>query len=353
MTVGNSRVIIAGSAKRTGRSNIAIDSGITPPVDTFVHGETIPTTANATYRYPLTPFTGTTGTLVISTPGTTYERVDFGSTWIDIRAADVTIRDCKFRNTKANPSRRGMIVADDGAAVRLKVEHTQFINAPGTNQTPGMTAITGHDFIAKRISVRHFSDGINTRVRSTNIDGQLNVEIIDSWISDLSWWYNPTSGIVHPSDTKTHNDCIQSEGGQGLKIKGCYLRAVYSTSVGTLYTTGQSGDPRYDIVDGGGAYPNHDGGSLAAIMVNSDRGIHFNGEIWDNWIGGGNISLNAGDSDLRDPFGTVYRNQFYRDQRAAGWAMGIEQLANADVGAGTSNRNTWIDNGTEVIRKNG
>lgn len=347
MVAGDTRVIRGGYAQRTGRPPIAIGT-VTPPVtDTFVSGTTLPTLANTGYRYPLDAWSGTTGTFTMSTPGAVYDRIDFGSTWIDVKAANVTIRDCKFRNTKANPSRRGMIVADDAAVVNLRIEFCEFVNAPGTNKTPGMTAATGHDFTFKRNNVRHFSDCVNTRVRSVNIDGNVNVSILDNYLTDLSWWYDPTEGVVHPSDTKTHNDCIQHEGGQGLTVKGNYIRAKYSTTVGTF------GAIRTEIVEGNGAYPNKDGGSLSAIMVNSDRGIHFDGQIHDNWIGGGNISLNAGDSDLRAPFGTVYRNRCYRDQRAAGWAIGIESLADADCGEGTSNRNVWIDNGTEVARKNG
>jgi len=331
----------------------------TKPVETFVLGQTMPTLSNTGPRYPLKPFTtpnpGDTlkdGILTINTNGSTYQNIDFGSIWIDVKAKNVTIRDCKFTNTRACTEKingaRGIIQAVTTLSSNLLVEFCSFDNAPPSGVvTASLNGINGYNFTLRRSNIQNLTDGVSTFVHSSQYGGPINTVIEGNYITNLSWWYDSTKGVVHPSDNKTHNDVIQHQGGTGLVVIGNYLRAVYSTTVGTF------GAIRDEIVDGNGAYPNHNGGSLAAIMVNTARGTEFNGKIQSNWIGGGAYSINAGTDSLTGHFGIIWNNRFYRDQRHAGYAIAIDNDVTADVGAGTSNRNIWIDDGSEVRRKNG
>lgn len=354
MVAGETRIVRGTDAERRGRASIPLGEPAPITSSDFVLGTTMPSLSNTGPRYPLNTYTGANagGNLTVNTAGTTYERIDFGTTWITVAAANVTFRDCKFLNTRNVTTARGMIDAQGSAVSNLKIEFCEFRNVPsGGNVTALLNAITGHDFMMTRCNMRGFTDGIGIYPTSANSGGPTNARVEGSYINELGWWYNSTSGIVHPSDTKTHNDAIQIQGGTGTQIVGNYIGGYYSTTIGTdVPATGK----RYEIVFGNGAYPAGNGGSLAAMMFSeSSRGPIRSSIITDNWIGGGAFSINAGDDALTSPFGTVHRNRFFRDQRHAGMAIVIDTGVTADTGEGTSNRNIWFDNSTEVARKNG
>jgi len=105
-------------------------------------------------------------------------------------------------------------------------------------------------------------------------------------------------------------------------------------------------------------YNNH---ALSVLMVNNNNGVGPTGNltVTDNWMRGGDIGINAGSDRLAGAdLGSFLRNRFAKDQRLMGgstpYTLNIDANAGSfNVGAGTANRNTYIDDGTEVALRRG
>jgi len=376
MVAGETRVVGAGFAKRRGRDPIALGATPPPVVDpdpTFVVGTTQPTRALNGPRISLDTFSGTGagGIHYVTGNNKVYDGINFGTTRIKFTGActGTIFRDCKWTISKNNLGRDATVI--DMRAANVKNTLIEFCDFDQSAQgNPGMTGVMGSDFTIKRSNLRNFTDLIGVYM-PTSSGGDLNVLIEANHMSAMAWYWNPNDGIVHPSDNKTHNDLVQNQGGYGMVVIGNYMDAHYSTTIGTGtpgsgsesvsgigYTYAQGVSARYSIVEGGGTYSSGDpgaflGGSISGLMyTNGSRGDIYNNTVTDNWCKGGAFFINAGASQNVSPWGSVYRNRFTRDQRASGWAIGIRSGVTVNVGAGTSNRNIWTDDGSEVARKN-
>ena len=376
MVAGETRVVSGGLAKRRGRASITLGAVTPPPVDPdpeFVVGTTMPTRALNGPRISLDTFSGTGAGNIhyVSGNNKVYEGINFGTTLIKFTGTctGTIFRDCKWTITKNNLGRDATVIDMRSASVtNTLIEFCDFDQTAQGN--PGMTGVMGSDFAIKRSNIRNFTDLIGVYM-PTSSGGNLDVLIEACHLGAMAWYWNPTSGIVHPSDTKTHNDLVQNQGGYGMIVRGNYMDARYSTTLGTGtpgsgsenvsgigYTYAQGVNARYSVVEGGGTYSSGKagaflGGSIAGLMyTNGGRGDIYNNTVTDNWCKGGAFFINAGASQNVSPWGSVYRNRFTPDQRNAGWAIGIRSGVTVNVGAGTSNRNTWTDDGSEVPRKN-
>lgn len=378
MAIWGLRVIRSGVGQKQGRASITKATGYdtVPPVDpdpvnpdppvepdSFVNRQTRPTLLNTGHRGALQKWQGSTSTipgdswsatqetLTVNNSNVTYSGIDFGTAWVNVNGSQVKFIDCKFKNTKAVPEAnfaRGLINFANGTLRNGYVGFCTFTNEPlpGNVAATFDGAIQGHDFIMERCNVRGFTDAVGVKVASDNIEGLLRTEILYNFLDELSWWWAPVGGIVHPSDNDTHNDTIQWQGGRGLKVIGNYIGGNVSETVGTFDTV-ENGNARTNNVDNRKM-------SLSAIMIStSPRGYEFDGVIEDNWIDRGKMAVNAGDDQLRGNFGIIHRNKFYRNQWLVGWAMGIQSTTVINDGAGTVNKNIWLDDGSEAFRKNG
>lgn len=374
MAIWGLRVIRGGVGQKEGRASITKATGydVTPPVDpiivdpgpvqpTFVDGTTMPTLANTGYRGTLQTWQGsssvkagdswssTAQTLTVNNSNVTYSGINFGTAWINVNGSNVSFIDCNFNNTKATPeapSARGLINFSSGSIRGGYVGFCTFVNAPtGGNVAATFDgAVQGHDFIMERCSVRGFTDAVGVKVASDNINGPIRCEIRYNFLDELSWWWAPTGGIVHPSDNDTHNDTIQWQGGTGLKVIGNYLGGTISDTVGT-FDTAANGNARTNNVD------NHKS-SLACLMItDSPRGTLFDGVVTDNWFFEGKMAVNAGSDALTGSLGIFHRNRFFENQWLVGWAMGTDASNTINDGAGTSNRNYYInpDGSTKLV----
>jgi hypothetical protein len=191
---------------------------------------------------------------------------------------------------------------------------------------------------------------------------------------DLSWFTAAKPGDIHPTDTETHNDCIQHQGGRGTVIEGNALHAgPFARQVGHWRTVGDAEPwrtvPLRSLPDGGPFQPLPDRGTgtgadgrynwddQACLMIGDEVGTTHELTFTANWCRGGNYAVNGGGNapvaGLR--LGTFTRNRFDRTQGAQSSGgdrthtitLGTGWEGRVASGAGTADRNTYLD-GAEI-----
>lgn len=298
------------------------------------------------------PYSGNTGVLpgvtrttvnanvTLSTPGEVYADKTVNG-YIIVTAANVTIRNCLVQGQNSAPSGAiDMINVKNAAVTNCLIEDVTI--APQFSSYQWQSGITGHDFIARRCNITKTVDGINVFKQSAGTYYDTNVIIEQCYIGDLGWWTAATSGVVHTSDTETHNDCIQHQGGSNTIIRGNALVAYFARQYGHFQVTNPASTTTYTTVTLG-SLP--DGGPFQAVPTRGvtggaalSTGVIANGaHNWDdlscfmgghqvgrttallfekNWCYGGNYAVNngqtyaAGDVTL----GNFRLNKFSYDQ---------------------------------------
>jgi len=336
------------SLLRRGRNNIHLADG-------FVDYQTIPTKTN-TGAFNISDPTRQqiigSSPLSLTTPNVTYQNVDFYVPVVRVKAANIRFINCYFHGeqwasgpaTSANTTTVWDTLLDcrDSACVGCYVERCTF-----SPDYPNWlyTGIIGHDYVAYRSQFTRSVDGFGVyRTQQYNVD--TNVQILCNYIDELAW-FTGEQGVVHPSDTKTHNDGIQIQGGNRTKVWGNYIGGFLSTdpTVGTqdFYGTGRT-------------YNN----SNACIQMNSGGvGYTFATDIQYNFMDGAGEMLNAGgvDStaaagvpeDIRNFFGIISHNRIGRKALYPG-----QELTLSNTVTFTATDNTYMDNGADcAVRTNG
>lgn len=266
------------------------------------------------------------GDLVITAPGT-YENLDVYG-FVEVRAANVTIRNSRVRGGVATAS-KGLIHADSAAVSNLLVEGVELVP-----QFPSrfLTGIQGHDYTARCVDVYQTVDGFG--VFNRHLPGApVRVRIEQSYCHHLAY-YSPEPG---QPDNRTHNDCVQIQGGSGAIVRYNTLHAYLSGKVGTLN------------------YPADRNQSVSGIMLNDNVGKTTNIVVTDNRINGGEIAINGGPLDGHtgaDFLGTIHRNRFNRDQYFEGHTIDLHRNVRADTGDGTANQNVFTDGTPVTVRHN-
>lgn len=347
-------------------------AGFQPTPDVFILGTTMPTKTNSGVPAgtTLTPYdpTGTMRTVTINTPNTTFTNVDFGNVKVAVRAANVTFIRCRWTITDSVSS-AAIIYTVDSAVSQCVISQCDFICV---DQKANIGGIQGHDMTVYRCKIQGTVDGINPTAGT-------NVKIQGNYISDLCWLAAESNGVVHPSDTQTHTDCIQIFYG-GAEIVGNFLGAYPSTIVGTgtpgsgsntgnptsWYTQAQAEARRAQLLGSWMTPANksydgishENGGVVTAIMCNVAAGSNaLNLVVRDNWFGGGVVGVNALANYLTAPLGTFERNKFYADMRgqSGGRPIGfyIRTSLSTSIPTSGTNRNIWLDDMSTVVRVNG
>jgi hypothetical protein len=230
---------------------------------------------------------------------------------------------------------------DDGAPAGGFTNRT-FFRCTFRNKSqwaPATVAAIGYGFTMERCAITGFGDCGQSICPTSAPDSAVRVKLLGCYLGELSFWWAPTKGLVHPSDDHSHSDCWQWQGGTGQWVEGCWIDAHYSTTVGTgtpnsgqdtagikasyaPYDQATGEAARYRIVDGGGTWATgpaaHTGGSLSGLMFSTSPAGHIaNATTLNNWGSGGSNWLNAGDDALTGAFGTV-QGQPCGQQPAAG-----------------------------------
>ena len=313
--------------------------------------------------------TGAGDLLTISATDQVYYGVDFGSTRVKIEGARTKLRHCRWNMDRGGNTRDSLLIDTMAAAVGVELENLD-INA-SYQGNPGMSAIGGRNYTLRNSRLRNFTDFISAFMQ-TSAGGDLGVLLEGNWLSDMTFWAHPNTGVVHPSDDITHCDLLQGQGGKGIDVIRNRLDAHYSTTLGTGtpgsgdefvpgtgYTNAWGVSKRYEIVEGNGQFSAGQpgaflGGSIAALMFsNGGRGDMGDNNILDNWGSGGAQWLNAGGYVGTAPFLTVHRNKIKRDQRQSNGQLSVKATVSVDDGRDTANRNVDWDTNQQIVRVNG
>lgn len=225
--------------------------------------------------------------LIITTDGTVLENLDiYGD--IKVRARNVVIRNCRLRGGKHIPgSNTGIVDANSGACYNLLVEDCTIIPDRPNYYRDG---IVGHEYTARRNRIKRTNDGLGI-FNKPGGSVQANVTAEGNYINELTWWsYDP----AHSDGT--HNDGIQVQGGENIRIVG-------NTVVGS-------------VVAGAGSSPNPRGAhGGCTIMLQQNVAKLANVLVEKNWVDDGQTSINiAVGSKYSDIKVTVQKNFLGRNQ---------------------------------------
>lgn len=257
----------------------------------------------------LTPYHGD---MVITTAGTVIDSADvFG--FIDVRAANVVIRNTRVRGSSGGAGNTGLIVALNAACVNLRVDHCDLVPDFPSYWLDG---ILGDNFTATACDVYNVVDGFGI-----NGTGVLNTALYSNWVHDLAYF----SPDPNHSDNHTHNDCVQIFGGSGAIIAGNRLESFTSTTVGTLNNPATQGN--------------------SAIQLNQGTAPLTGLSVTDNWMDGGGVTLNG--LGVSGNIGSILRNRFGHGStfnQTIGLAAGVV----CNTGDGTADQNVYDDTGLPV-----
>jgi hypothetical protein len=279
------------------------------------------------------------GDITVTTPGTVLENMDIRGKVI-VNAANVLIRNCWIMGPNSYVGSSGgsqpfLVTFDRAGCVNAQMIDCTLAPIHAGSQ---WAATNGHDYLAKRCNMYHVVDGpgiYNTNLPASSRPYQVNVTIQQSWVHDLAFWTASSTGIVHPSDTNVHADCIEIQGGLGWQILGNRLDAYYSHQYAHWWdVNGGTAEPYSSIALGsladGGPYQalpdrgsgteatgRYNWGDLCPLTIVGNVGVSAEGIVTDNWFNGGQFSINSGTSNTYDgvhDLGVFYRNVCSRDQ---------------------------------------
>jgi hypothetical protein len=327
--------------------------GGTPPPDTFVFGTTKPISTNCGLR-DASLLTRLDGNQTITTPGYVLENKDIYG-WVKIQAANVIVRNCRVRgvndfghlNADGTTTQGTDFLIDTRANSCKNALIEQCLLVPDY-PSPWITGIIGHDYVASRVEVYHTNDGMgvyNTTDKNpdgTYRGGPSGVTIKGCYIHSLTFWTQAGTGLkVHPSDTKTHNDLIQQQGGTGTVIYGNNLQAFFSTTAGEQSYAQQ-----------GYTY----GACNSAVQYNKSVGGTCGISATYNWVDGGGSAFNAAGGVPGIDVGEISNNIFGRKQI---YYKGHSDLANdtytiilTSTTTCITNNNVYDDGVPVVVRRN-
>lgn len=303
---------------------------------------------------------------------TTIINTNFTNTIVDIRA-DITFTNCRFTvtNYTAADSIGALIRILNGSGVtdvvfnncEFHVRAQRILNCvSGRNATFNQCVFTGG---VDGLSLSNAGSGTQS----------YGFVINDSWIGDHGWWYATSNGIVHPSDTQTHNDGVQVSVDLGVEVTNTFFGTWPSEYIGTGtpgsgsetnafsagYITNQSTMDtwratylnrmtRADQSYGGTQRRSSTGGSWAGIMINRP-----NVTIEKCWFSGGTVHINAVDPNLAGQnVGSFTRNRHWNDMTAGhsltdttkGTAIYKRADSTITIPTTGTDKNVWFDTST-------
>jgi hypothetical protein len=312
--------------------NWGVRLGPPPGRDTLVLGAYEPD-ALTTGVLPGTSLETSTGDIIITASGTLLENLDI-SGFVDIRASNVTIRNCRIRGSSGGTSNRGLINCTHANCFAATI-----VDCTLVPDTPSywLNAIHGHEYTIRRCNAYNVVDACGVFPLASDPGGPTNVVIEQNYFHDLSYFSpDPNHG-----DDQTHNDVIQLQGGSGTVIRGNSLKGLLSTEPGV------------------GTTPLPRDYALSVLMFNNNVGNITDCIIEDNWARGGEIGFNGGGLTGGQDLGRIWRNKFDHSQGLQGsggdntWTIGLDSSVTCDTGDGTANKNVYFDSGNEVtVRRN-
>lgn len=171
-----------------------------------------------------------------NTPGQTFNNIRFAR--VNGNVADLTYNDCYFEGDDTdNP----IYTATNINAKRIKFNRCVFSPKFIRNRN----AFNGHDLEFYDCLIEKTTDGISVnnsnQFNATGAGWQCGIILRRTMIRRLTKWTANARGIVHPSDTISHNDGIQLFGGLGMDIEDSVIDARPARQAGHLWLMDSSG----------------------------------------------------------------------------------------------------------------
>lgn len=278
------------------------------------------------------------GDLTITQPGTILYRKDvFGRVFVkapDVQIIQSRVRGAGDRTSQVVTYSQALVVAIDAAAVNLRLVQTDLIPDVSHWMVDG---IQGHDYYCERVKIRYVTDGFGWFPRVAG--DKISSEVWGCFVNDLVFWTG-AKGVVHPSDTKTHNDPLQIQGGDGGYVHGNAFHAIFAPK--------SAGRGTMD-------YPDYR--ANAAVQYNNNRGQVTNVRLEKNWLYGGQSAINMGALTVPGQrVGTVIGNRIHRSQRLVGKGILIPMQPSPSTAPLVSvdyRDNVWVDNAAPVAMSRG
>jgi hypothetical protein len=210
------------------------------------------------------------GDLIITKAGTVVDGRDIYGT-VSVRADNVVIKNSRVRGKVATYTTP--LVSMNKGNKNLKVIDTEI--APD-KPSPYLYGIMGWEFTLERVNIHHVVD-------SAHIYGN-NVTIKSSWLhSNVHYQKDPNFG-----GTPTHDDGIQIQKGDNIRITGSRIEDAYN----------------------------------ATVMITQDQGKTSNVQLVGNWLNDSSCNLNIAEKGRGAVAGLVATNNtFGRDTRHKNCAM--------------------------------
>ncbi|MDR7234302.1 hypothetical protein [Agrococcus sp. BE272] len=201
------------------------------------------------------------GDIVVTQPGTVLSGLDIHG-YVDVRAADVTIRNSIIRGGAAGG--QDALVRSATAGASLTIVDSELVAA---NPNPGIDGLRGWNIDAARLDIHGVID-------PAHFWGSGNVQLRDSWLHDTLHYENDPGWNGGPS----HDDGIQIQGGSGYWITGNRIEDAVNTAI--MITQDQGTVSNVAI---SGNFLDH--GACTVNLAQKDRGAFQNIDIVDNVFG--------------------------------------------------------------------
>jgi hypothetical protein len=314
---------------------------------TLVPGSYVPdsSTTGLTNAALLTDWSGSN---IFSVAGATYTNLKF-NVGVDIRAANVTFKNCWFAGNPVTPGNY-LVNCQNAGASNVTFESCLFLPT-----TPAVTlnCIQGRNYTLLYCDI---SRGVDLVRANYPTDGTLplNITIQQCYLHDLTYY------LVDPAQGggETHNDAVQFQGSKGTNWGSPPAWVAGAVARRNVLIRWNNFDVRYSTDTGDfGSLPDRgtgddtngrrNFGDLCGIQFTPLGALYTEGvDIWDNRITGGYRGVNAGSATTTD-LGSVWRNLYDDTQggRSAltaggGWTLNMDATTTCAAGDGVDQADT-------------
>lgn len=303
-----------------------------------------PTAANTGPR--VTPTNVMSETVTLTTGQVFSGNIVNGRIVIPLSATGVIIIEDNLVDASALPGTTELIVID----VHVNTGATVIIRHNEIRGRVGAHAIGVRRYTAYRNDIHHVEDtfrvhtsgGVGAPVSDTVIEG--------NYVHDMVV-RTPDPNRVR-TDNRTHNDCVQIEGGSGTVIRGNAFHCMASTD-GTSNIEWATNASPYAAVPAGtaNARPHPQGSQVIACTTGISPITDL--LIEGNWLYGGDFGINMGNDINITTTALVKDNRFDRMQWHATYAINIDSSDNTPPYRIVTDGNVHIDDGSPVtVRRN-
>jgi hypothetical protein len=292
------------------------------------------------------------GNQTITTPGTTLQDLNIRGL-VDVRAANVTIRNCFIDGAATTPATgKALITATNAAAATLLVEDCTLAPAVPNRFWNGFM---GHGFTARRCNLFWLTDPFDP-FNTVTPGADLSVLVEQCYMHDFAFFNDAGQSV----DLRNHTDGMQIQGGTGIIFRGNFVNSYWAKDVGDVDYNGGGSGGFAPVADFRNAHPQ----AKSCMQLNDLSGVvpGPSVSITDNWLYGGDMGISGNDSTFAGPdgslvFGEILRNRFNHDQNTiiSGQTSNttptiyLSRSLGVDCGEGTSDKNYYTDNGVEVL----